>query len=93
MGSRFFKDRDFNRRHERKKYGASVVFTYKDRAYTGTLSDISVGGAFIETPSANLFSIGDAITVSIPFTTGKKHVKRSATIIRTNDAGFAVEFN
>lgn len=92
MGSKFTNDREFNRRHERRKYGASVVFTHNNKAYSGTISDISVGGAFIETRDANQFSTGDSIIVSIPFTAGNKHVKRSAAIIRTNNVGIAIEF-
>lgn len=83
---------DFDRRHERKLYGAHIVFSHEKSAYSGTLKNISLGGAFISTPSVNHVSKGDRITVSIPFTTGSKHVKRIGQIKWLNNEGFAIEF-
>ena len=83
---------DFRRKHERKDYLTDVVFAYKGRAYGGTIKNISLGGAFITTPSVNQFSAGDIITISIPFTDGNKSVKRKARIEWNNNTGFAVEF-
>ena len=82
----------FRRRHERKEYGTNIVFSSKDRAYSGNLSNISVGGAFVTTSSVNQVSVGEVITISIPFTDGRKHVRRKARIKWENDEGFAVEF-
>lgn len=83
---------DFRRKHERKAYLADVLFAFKGRAYSGTIENISLGGAFITTPSVNQFSPGDVIIVSIPFTGGDKNVKRKARIEWQNNVGFAVEF-
>ena len=80
------------RRHERKDYGTNIVFAIKDRAYSGILKNISVGGAFIATPSVNQVSVGDMITINIPFTDGRKHLRRKARIKWANNEGFAVEF-
>lgn len=85
-------DRDPTRAHARKKYGASILFSHRHKAYSGVIKDISLGGLFIATPSANLFSAGDVITVSIPFTTGEKHVKRTGWVRWTNNEGIAIEF-
>ena len=82
----------FKRIHERKIYTKEVTFSYKNRAYEGHIKNISLGGAFIATRSVNQFSTGDTITLSIPFTTGHKHVKRKGRIQWTNDEGFAIEF-
>jgi len=83
---------NLKRRHERKDYGTNIVFAIKDRAYSGILKNISVGGAFIVTPSVNQVSVGDVVTINIPFTDGRKHLRRKARIKWGNDEGFAVEF-
>lgn len=87
-------ERDFTgrRTHERKQYGAAIVFACKNRAYSGIMKNISLGGAFIVTTSVNQFSAGDLISLNIPFTSGKKHLKRRGRINWLNDEGFALEF-
>ncbi|MCP4746457.1 MAG: PilZ domain-containing protein [Desulfobacteraceae bacterium] len=79
--------------HERMYYTVDVIFAHRERAYQGTLKNLSTGGAFIKTNSANIFSKGDYITISIPYTTGKKHVKRNGTVKWRNNEGIAIEFN
>jgi len=83
---------DLRRKHERKIYKNDIVFSYKNHVYAGTIKNISLGGAFIATRTVNQFSVGDVITLSIPFTNGEKHVKRKARIEWHNNEGFAVEF-
>ena len=83
---------NYTRRHERKLYGADVIFAHKGRLHNGTLKDIRLGGAFIITTMPNKYSVGDKITVSIPFTAGDTHIKRDGHITWLNDEGFAVEF-
>ncbi len=85
-------DFGFKRIHERKPYTTDVIFSHKDKAYSGRVKNISLGGAFIATSSVNQFSSGDIVTLSIPFTTGQKHVKRKGRIQWLNNEGFAVEF-
>ncbi len=80
------------RRHERRDYGTNIVFAAKDRAYSGILKNISIGGAFIATSSVNQVSVGDVITINIPFTDGRKHIRRKARIKWENNEGFAAEF-
>jgi Tfp pilus assembly protein PilZ len=82
----------FKRIHERKIYAKEVVFSHKNKAYGGQIKNISLGGAFIATNSVNQFSEGDIVTLSIPFTTGQKHVKRKGRIQWMNDEGIAIEF-
>ena len=82
----------FNRRYERKIYGAHVSFAHQNKVYNGILRNISLGGVFIITPIVNGFAQGDTITVSIPFASNDKHVKRKGRITRLSDEGFAVEF-
>jgi hypothetical protein len=83
---------EFRRRYERKYYSSDVVFSLKGKAYAGTLKDISMGGAFVMTLSVNQIHQGDAVTISIPFTSGKKSIKRRGRVLWTSEEGFAVEF-
>ena len=83
---------EFRRRYERKNYTIDVIFSLQGKAYTGTLKDISMGGAFVMTLSVNQVSRADVITISIPFTNGKKNIKRRAKVLWTNNEGFALEF-
>lgn len=83
---------DFRRRYERKRYNSDVIFVLKEKAYAGTLKDISMGGAFVITLSVNQVHQGDLITISIPFTDGKKNIKQRARVLWTSGEGFAVEF-
>ena len=83
---------EFRRRYERKKYSSDVIFSLKEKAYAGTLKDISMGGAFIITLSVNLVYRGDVVVVSIPFTDGRKSIKRKGRVLWTNNEGFALEF-
>jgi hypothetical protein len=83
---------EFRRRYERKNYNSDVVFSLQGKAYAGTLKDIGMGGAFVMTLSVNQVCRGDVVTISIPFTNGKKNIKRRGGVLWTSGEGFAVEF-
>lgn len=83
---------DYRRNNERKKYSKDIVFSHSGNIYRGTIKDISLGGAHIETYSINHLDQGDMVTVSIPFTSGQKNVKRKGHIIWLNNRGFSIEF-
>jgi len=83
---------DFRRNNQRKRYTAPVVFSHRDRAFNGHIQNVSLGGAFIMCDTVNQFSIGDRITVSIPFTAGTNHVKRRAQVKWINNEGVGIEF-
>jgi Tfp pilus assembly protein PilZ len=83
---------DLKRVHERKTYTAEVLFSHNHRMFSGTMRNISLGGAFIEIAHTHMFAVGDSITLSIPFTTGEKHIKRNGHIKWMNSRGFAVAF-
>ncbi len=83
---------DYRRIHERKKYPAEIVFNHANRLYAGSLKDISLGGAYIETCGVNQFYRKDVVTLSIPFSSGQNSVKRRGRIRWLNNVGFAVEF-
>jgi Tfp pilus assembly protein PilZ len=82
----------FKRIHERKLYSKEIIFSHKNNAYAGLIKNISLGGAFVATSSVNQFSCGDMVTLSIPFTTGQKYVKRKGRIQWLNNEGIAIEF-
>jgi hypothetical protein len=84
---------DFRRKYERKNYSADIVFASNGRIFQGNLKDISVGGAFILTKYANQVLEGEVVTISIPFTDGLKHVKRSGHVLWKNSTGFAIDFS
>jgi len=83
---------DHGRIHDRKKYDAGISFIHADRLYTGFMMNLSLGGAYIATHSVNQFSTNDMVTINIPYTSGKKMVKRRGRVKWQNNAGFGVEF-
>ena len=87
-----FSNNDYRRFHERKKYPAEIVFHHANRLYAGSLKDVSLGGAYIETYCVNQFSTKDIVTLSIPFSSGQKNVRRRGSIQWLNNSGFGVEF-
>lgn len=83
----------FRRRYERKYYGVDIVFVFKSHIFQGKLKDIGLGGAYIHTRQVDRFLEGDEVTVSIPFTNGRKHVRRIGHITWKNSLGFGVSFS
>ncbi len=83
---------DYRRLHRRKKYPAEIVFHHANRLYAGSLKDVSLGGAYVETYCVNQFTTKDIVTLRIPFSSGQGMVKRRGSIQWLNNAGFGVEF-
>ena len=83
---------DYRRLHNRKKYPAEIVFHHDHRLYAGSLKDVSLGGAYVETYCVNQFTPRDIVTLRIPFPSGRGMVKRRGSIQWLNNAGFGVEF-
>lgn len=92
VGEASMTQHEYNRRNERKKYGVDIIFAYKGKIFRGIVKNLSLGGAFIATPNVNLFSKDDTITLNIPFTTGKKSLKKRGAIRWINNEGIAIEF-
>jgi hypothetical protein len=86
------KKTDYRRFYERKKYPAEIVFHHSNRLYAGSLKDVSLGGAYLETYCVNQFSTKDIVLLSIPFSSRQENVKRKGIIKWINNAGFGVEF-
>lgn len=82
----------FRRQYERKNYNADIVYVINNEIFQGILKDISVGGAFVVTKTTPHINSGDLVTLSIPFTNGHKHVKRTGRVLWKNGTGFAIAF-
>ena len=85
-------EHEFKRIHQRKPYGADVVFAHNEKVHRGIVKNLSLGGAFIKTTNTAPFSEGDRVTVSIPYTSGKQSIKRQGLIKWLCHDGFAIEF-
>ncbi len=83
---------EYRRKYERKPYGADIVFVSNGRIFRGRLKDISIGGAFIQSKHADQLFEDEVVTISIPFTDARKHVKRSGRVLWKNSTGFAIDF-
>ncbi len=79
-----------DREDHRKSYSSMVSFTAKDRTYKGASKDLSSGGMFIKTNES--FSLGEIITLTIPFSDKQKNIKVPAEIMRITDDGIGVKF-
>jgi hypothetical protein len=86
------KSYDLRRVNARKLYEKEVIFSHFETIYRGVVKNISLGGARIETGSVNQLGKGEMVTISIPFTSGTRNVKRKGRIVWLNDNGFAIEF-
>jgi hypothetical protein len=86
------KSYDLRRATARKLYEKEVIFSHFKAIYRGIIKNISLGGARIETGNANQLGKGEMITVSIPFTSGNRNIKRKGRIVWLNDNSFAIEF-
>lgn len=84
---------EYRRRYERKYYSADILFSIDDKVYRGSLKNICLGGAFVMAKHTEHLWEGDVVTLSIPFTDGGRHVKRSGRIKWKNSTGFAITFS
>lgn len=80
------------RKYIRHAENQSVEFVVKDTRYSGTILDLSSGGAFIlwqESPS-----IGDTVTVTYQSKAADPpwEMERTGTITRITERGIGIEF-
>ena len=85
-----FKAGTDSREHPRKNYNKSLSFSYQNRRFRGSITNISRGGAFIETP--NKFSLGKAIRISLPKSRLPKPAGLKGWVVRLNQNGVGVKF-
>ena len=83
------KNNNMNKRiNQRKPYSGHIFFVSKNGFNEGWLKDFSRSGLFIITKAS--LSIGEIITIAIPFLKNKK-VKCRGQILRRTKEGFGIE--
>jgi len=78
------------RKHPRKRYSKPVIFTSMNQHYKGYLSNISSGGAFIETRGQ--FKAGQIIKLIIPGTKIDEGIKLKGEVLHFNQSGVGIIF-
>ena len=78
--------------YQRKTYNAEIIFAHHDKAYNGILLNVSLGGAFISTRHVTELRPKDVVAITIPYTDGKKNIRRHGVVKWKNSIGFAIEF-
>ena len=74
----------------RRMYDQTITFSTQDRQYTAHCKDISNGGIFIQT--AEMFQLGQTVTLDIPFSHGEESIKVPAEIVRVDPDGIGLRF-
>ena len=79
------------RTYPRKIYNEMSKFVCRKQIYQGLVTNISRGGAFIETKKR--FSFGEKITLIIPREKPRKDVKLKGWIVRMDETGFGIKID
>ena len=79
------------RKHPRKSYNKSLFFIYDDQNHEGLITNISRGGAFIETHTN--FSVGQILILVVPGRNSRKTFKLKGCIVRLGRSGVGVKFD
>ena len=79
------------RQYIRRPYNKRLLFTYNQRAYKGLVTDLSHGGAFIET--GNRFALGRPIDMVIPGSKIRDDATLKGWVIRLAPNGVGVRFD
>ena len=74
----------------RKRFDKKITFSVQDRSYKALCKDISNGGLFIQTDE--VFSVGQTVVLSIPFSDGNREIKVPAEIVRVSRQGIGLRF-
>ncbi len=81
---------DEKRQHKRTDGGVEVDFVIEGQAHWGFISNISAGGAFIETRDS--FPIGKELTLCYPSPSDTGQMKITGEIVRIDPKGIGVKF-
>ena len=79
------------RKSQRRHYNRSFLFLYQNHDYEGFITNISRGGAFIETKKK--LSLGKVIILTVPGHKNHKEIKLRGWIVRLNHKGVGVKFD
>ena len=74
----------------RKGFKKNISFSVLDRSYKAICKDISNGGLFIQTNE--VFTVGQAVVLNIPFSDGSREIKVPAEIVRVSNQGIGLRF-
>ena len=77
------------RRHSRKRYARSIIFSTQNKILSGITKDISPSGVFIETQ--HRLKVGQSVTLIVPLKTAK-NAKIKGEVIWAGPEGFGVKF-
>ncbi|MDA8142013.1 MAG: PilZ domain-containing protein [Desulfobacteraceae bacterium] len=80
------------RLHERKSCALSITIDDYDRHYSGYLLNLSRGGALIEPSSYFKATIGQELTLTIPFATKKGVTMIKGKVTRKRGDGVVIAF-
>ena len=78
------------RDHPRKSFRKMIFFRYKGNTYKGIITNLSRGGAFIETK--NSLSFGQTIEIAIPEKYSKEDIKILGEVVRLEKNGVALNW-
>ena len=79
-----------DRNDVRKGFEKNISFSVHDRSYKAICKDISNGGLFIQTNE--VFTVGQAVVLNIPFSDGNREIKVPAEIVRVSNNGIGLRF-
>jgi Tfp pilus assembly protein PilZ len=79
------------RKSHRRRYNRAFIFLYQNQNYEGFITNISRGGAFIETDQK--LSLGKIIVLAVPGHKNHKEIKLKGWIVRLNHKGAGVKFD
>ena len=85
----FLKER---REHDRKPYSATAILLIQNQEYVCSVENISKGGALLSIDVSFPVSFGEMVDVQIPFSDGKRHIKKTAKVRRFSDKEIALKF-
>jgi hypothetical protein len=77
------------RKHPRKPYNQSTMFSTQNGIFEGSIKNISSSGVFIM--SKKKIEVGQILTLALPFKKGKE-AKIKGQIVWTNYEGFGIRF-
>ena len=81
------------RRYPRKRYLADVRYVGGDRIYKDFIRNISMGGLLIETrQKRNDLSLGQEVTLSVPFPREKQFTRIIGEIVRISAQEIGIKF-
>lgn len=80
------------RKHDRKLCNTIALLIIQNQEHTCMIKNISRGGALLSIGVHFPLKIGELMEIQIPFSDGKRYVKKTAKVKRFNDKSIAIKF-